>query len=161
MRKVTQTFLASSLRRAGLSGSGLKAEIGAKSSQVGITDPKKIMKLAHMLEEQNGVGTEIQKNASRARIERRCAPNWTKQENFRQFDFIVGARYNNILHRMHQRIETRPELDAGRHDPISQEFFELFNDEDFIPDSPEAYFIPYSPDAVTIIAEDIWLNFEL
>ena len=39
---------------------------------------------------------------------------------------------------MYQRIETRSELDAGRQERFAYEVLELFNDETFDPEIPEA-----------------------
>lgn len=151
MRKVTPTILVGALRRAELSGSGLKAALTVIISQVGITDPEKIMELSHMCEEQKVVDPEIQTNASRADIDRGRLSNWAKHETSLLCHYSADARHNTMLRRIFQRIETRSELDAGRHYHFSQLFLELFND---------GYFKPDSLEAVCGITKDLLVQFE-
>eukprot|EP00171_Calliarthron_tuberculosum_P023720 IDg23720t1 len=48
---------------------------------------------------------------------RHRAPNWTKEESARLCHVITDSRHATVVSRMYQRIQSREELDAGRHDP--------------------------------------------
>ena len=73
-------------------------------------------------------------NASRAGAERGRATNLSKHETAQLCHVIADPRHSTIIACMYQQIETRSELDSGRHHPYAHEFIELFNDESYLPD---------------------------
>ena len=150
-RKLTQAILSAALRRIGLSGSGAKSVLTDRLKKAGVTDCSRIIELSCMWEDHKTVDSQAQTRTCRAGVDRGRAPNWTKHETARLFHVIADARHSTIVARMYQRVETRSELDAGRHDPFAHEFLELFNDDTFHPDIPEA---------VCGITEDLLLQFD-
>ena len=150
-RNLPQSILSTALRRIGLSGSGRKAVLADRLEQAGFTDSKTIMDLAHQWEKHHAVDASLEIDETRAGLSRGRAPNWSRHETARLCHVIADARLLTTVTRMNQRVETKEELDQGRHDPFAHEFLELFNSTDFTPSVPE------SVDGIT---EDVLVTFE-
>jgi hypothetical protein len=64
-------------------------------------------------------------------------PNWHRNETARLCHVVSDPRNAVALQKLYNKPETRAELDNGRHDPWTNEFQDLFNDELYCPDVPE------------------------
>ena len=109
------------------------------------------MDLSHQLETHHAVDPSLEIDATRAGASRVRAPNWSRHETARLCHVIADAKHLTTVTTMYQRVETREELDQGRHDPFAHEFLELFNSTDFTPSVPES---------VDGIPEDVLVMFE-
>jgi hypothetical protein len=59
---------------------------------------------------------------------------WSKHETARLCHVVSDPRNSTTLSRLYNRAESRAEIDQGRHDPLSNEFPELFNNEGYQPE---------------------------
>ena len=129
---VSQQALRSACKRRRLSSSGKKMELAKRLSRAGYNNADEINKLA---EEYEAGGRMSEDGAEQCRGRE---PNFTKHDIARLCHVIVDPRHSVILRKLYNKPENRAELDAGRVDPWSREFVEMFNDPLFQPEPPIA-----------------------
>jgi hypothetical protein len=129
--------LQTACKRAGVSCSGSKAVLVSRLAKRKFTDVESVQRLASEYD----ANPERMQNQGELGNSGICSrdrePNWSKNEYARLCHVICDPRNATALTALHNRPESRAELDNGRHDPWSNEFPEMFNDPQFCPDVPE------------------------
>jgi hypothetical protein len=132
-RSLTQDVLQQACKRAGVSSSGSKASLIARLHKNGHRSYDEVQKLAHDFHDTR---ERIRSGVPPVGEARDREPNWHKNETARLCHVVADPRNATVLQSIYNKPENRAELDAGRHDPWSNDFPDLFNDESYIPDVP-------------------------
>lgn len=121
---VTQALFRSACRRKRLSLSGTKQQLAQRLKNIGTSTAIEVRDLAVAFAS-NGPD-ETQQTSGKTK-----APNWTMNKAARLCHALADPRHATAVGRLYNKMETRPEMDFGKHDPWSAEFVDLFNCPDF------------------------------
>jgi hypothetical protein len=133
VRRVTLDVLQKECRRAGVSPCGFKASLIARLHKNGPRSYDEVQKLApdfHITH------VRIRSGMPPVGEAKDMEPNWHKNEIARLCHDVADPHNTTVLQSLSDNPENRAELGAGRHDPWSNNFPSLFDDESYVPGVP-------------------------
>ena len=128
-----QSVLQQACKRRRLSSSGRKQDMVERLRRAGFNTATEVSRLAHKFERSGRLSfsdlTATRNAASKEDPCRTRDPNFTKHEVTQLCHVLAQPKHFRVLSRLYNRPDTRAELDRGCHDPWSNEFVNLFNDD--------------------------------